>query len=57
MTVSELIEKLQQYPLNSEILLSIMPCTTQKDDLSRCGTYGIVNVKCKLKFVVISNYT
>jgi hypothetical protein len=57
MTVAELIEKLQQYPLDSEILLSIMPCTTQKDDLSRCGTYGVVNVEDKLKFVIISNHT
>lgn len=57
MTVSELIEKLQQYPLDSEILLSIMPCTAHKDDLSRCGTYGVVNVEGELKFVVISNHT
>lgn len=56
MIVAELIEKLQQYPSDSEILLSIMPCTTQADDLIRCGTYGAIKVECESKLVIISNH-
>ena len=46
-----------KYPLDSEILLSIMPCTAYRDDLIRCGIYGAINVENELKFVIISNHT
>ena len=56
MTNKELIEYLQKCPLDSEIILSIMPCSTKADELIRCGTYGAIKVENKLNFVIISNH-
>lgn len=57
MTNKELIEILKQFPSEKEVLLSIMPCSTKADDLSRCGTYGAIKAEESLKFIVISNHT
>lgn len=55
MTTEQLIKKLEQYPYDKEVLLSILPCSTHGDELIRSGTYGIMNIE-EEEFVIISNY-
>lgn len=57
MTNKQLIDILQQYPSNKEVIVSILPCNIHSDELRRCGTYGIINVKEELNFVLLSNHT
>lgn len=55
MTTEQLIKKLEQYPYDKEVLLSILPCSTHGDELIRSGTYGIINIEEDSEFVIISN--
>lgn len=42
--------------LDKDVVLSVMPCTTKADDLTRCGTYGIGQVIHKDDYIHITNY-
>lgn len=55
MTTEQLIKKLEQYPCDKEVLLYISPCGTQRDELSKCGAYCIMNIEEDSEFVIISN--
>lgn len=41
--------------LDKDVVLSVMPCTTKSDDLTRCGTYGIGQIINEKDNIVITN--
>lgn len=41
--------------LDKDVVLSVMPCTTKADDLTRCGTYGIGQIINEKDNIVITN--
>lgn len=42
--------------LDKQIVLSVMPCSTNAADLIRCGTYGAASVINDKEVITITNY-
>ena len=43
--------------LDKYVVISVLPCTTKKEDLRNCGFYGVAQIIHEEDCVYIANYT